>query len=127
MRELKFKAWDYITNKMYGPYTLTELISDAPTDLVDVQDNWRVKPWLKFLQFTGFKDGVGNEIYECDLVRHSLNDEVGVVDWISQRGDWFIQAFRCALGALCFPASWDDELKIEYLEVVGNFHVGNNE
>jgi len=59
-RELKFRAWDALSESMFG-------VNDTP------QEFWsNVHPSscdVHVMQFTGLKDSEGNNIYEGDIVK----------------------------------------------------------
>ena len=57
-RDIKFKAWNHIVNRMQKPFTLKELC-----EFENIQ--WQN---LTFLQYTGLKDKDDIEIYEGDIV-----------------------------------------------------------
>ncbi len=88
MREIKFRAWDTTSKKMYGfekigEYTIEQLCRLLVTD----------DPYTKFMQYTGLKDqnGKGTEMCEGDLVRASGHG-IGEV----QKNNWdeWVVAFK---------------------------------
>lgn len=62
MKEIKFRAWDTKSKKMYEPFTLQFAIGEDGYDTDGVV----------FLQFTGIKDRHGKEIYEGDVIKTPL-------------------------------------------------------
>ena len=60
MREIKFRAWDKVNNKMYDWKYLFSFKS-----VCGLFDNSN----LELMQFTGLLDSSGKEIYEGDIVK----------------------------------------------------------
>ncbi len=85
MREIKFRAWDTIDKKM---------IYDANSDIkvylngsISMKGSW-VDPEIFVLQYTGFKDKNGKEIYEGDILRKQLyhngkknGEQISLIKW----------------------------------------------
>jgi uncharacterized phage protein (TIGR01671 family) len=101
-REMKFRAWDYLTGKMLTP---TNTIGD------DV-----CPPMVWCQEYTGLKDKHGREIYEGDIVRYeewSLDKKwvkISLIEWIDGRdGDGY------RMTGFMLPTFEDDSL-----EVIGN-------
>ena len=74
MREIKFRAWN--NNKMWfvssirfdeGRIYLSETEDLLPDTYVKINDEK-----LKLMQYTGFEDKNGKEIYESDIVKSTL-------------------------------------------------------
>ena len=70
-REIKFKAWDHDNNKMIY-WTLNDLLVrfGDPKYQFNVED--RPSPLFNWLEYTGFKDNNGEEIYERDFVKLTI-------------------------------------------------------
>jgi len=108
MREIKFRAWLPTTKKMTYTHTLDELM------------NWNTRKedngaaiWL---QFTGFKDKNGKEIYEGDVIK--AESRLWQVDFKD----------GCFVGVDFKNVAWDELVNIGYgeTEVIGNIY-GNPE
>lgn len=70
MREIKFRAWDGESKRMSKPFHIDELKFGYIKDI----DNCVMDKDLVLMQFTGFKDKNGKEIYFSDIVKFSFND-----------------------------------------------------
>ncbi len=72
MREIKFRAWNDVDNKIVDWNTLRTL----PKTLVDIISD-RARHY-KLMQYTGLKDKNGVEIYEGDILKNDYG-WIGVV------------------------------------------------
>ena len=83
MREIKFRAWDTTSKKMYSQkdikyYELEQLARFTLTD----------DPYTKFMQFTGLQDKNGVDIYEGDLLQCGDDRFIMHVIWFDKAQGW---------------------------------------
>ena len=94
MREIKFKAWN-------GQAIIDPHINDDLANLNKAIENFANR--FVLLQFTGFYDRYGKEIYEGDIIliyeentveyigesaRHEPANRIEAVEWHKERGMW---------------------------------------
>src|SRR5690606_32122071 len=75
MREIKFRAWDDVEDKMYYTGEETDIIfyfDDNGIVAEKILGEYETEklPYLKYMPFTGLYDRKGTPIYEGDLLQH---------------------------------------------------------
>lgn len=129
MRELKFRAWDKVNNKMLPPCNVWEFgFDDTYGDIfADMQVNSKD---LILMQYTGLKDINGEEIYEGDIVDIQQHDRYlnhkepkylhknCKVKWDNIRCQFYIEI------SYYIMVDFD---RIQSIWVVGNIYENNNE
>lgn len=116
-REIKFRAWN--EGKMVDLLAITPLALDANmnTQLALKGMSGLFLPFggsIELMQFTGLKDKNGKEIYEGDIVSHSMNDYTIPLSVVSFKDGMFVFS--------------DDEdtteliESLDYCEVIGNIY-----
>ncbi len=69
MREIKFRAWDDISNEMFYDIKLEPTKNDSLNNYFNDAVGWH---WM---QFSGLKDKNGKEIYEGDIVEYEREQD----------------------------------------------------
>ena len=123
MREIKFRGWDKVENRMVNINSL-DFPFDRPSGKhmsIDALDGneWRSIDEVHLMQYTGLKHFKDNqEIYEGDVVKGywwengNQHRHIGVVTYIN--GRFVVRGVKQYRGM-------DDEINSVY-EVIGNVH-----
>ena len=124
MREIKFRAWNFIRDAMgmVESYSFKSdggasiYVSDIPRIDGDYKNNYYL------MQYTGLKDKNGKEVYEGDVVEirrdHPVSPEYTFVKGIVKWND-----FTLSYSSVSFDgASWTNGLGRLQVEVLGNIY-----
>lgn len=92
-REIKFRIWDIENKEMLKVQELDfeptfyggriAIRPDQYNDYFDTED-------MILMQYTGFHDRFGNEIYESDIVYILSEDENAIIEWDEQTARFII-------------------------------------
>jgi len=126
MRELKFRAWDERLKKMlYGDNGDFDGIDEDGIIILEHEDDgdriterWITKD-MELMQFTGFKDKNGKEIYEGDIFEK--NGLIQHVHWNRLNASFYLQPRH-------LTKNFDDKIgrygfdEIELFKIIGNIY-----
>lgn len=99
MREIKFRAWDKITEE-WNYFNLKNAM-----DISNFYDNF--EDYINIEQFTGLHDINSKEIYEGDIVKVGKMKYFAEIKWNNFLGRWD-----------CEPYTWS----VYNFEIIGNIH-----
>ncbi|RLF40883.1 MAG: hypothetical protein DRN18_04340 [Thermoplasmata archaeon] len=112
MREIKFRAWDRVEKKMIQVYSLSWKYPSG----FEINNSDAIM--YDLMQYTGFKDKNGREIYEGDIVKGFYRNKeiIDKVIWWEKGCGWYVgydDEEKCNVTALC---------ALEDIEVIGNIY-----
>ena len=115
MREVKFRAWDNISDEMVDHDNLMSQQYAEPWD-----DNIFNDDSHTVMQYTGLKDKNGKEIYEGDIIKtpegysgdYKEQEGISIIEWFSEDYD----------GAAGLYLSMPDDCRWCDCEIIGNIY-----
>jgi len=124
MREIKFRAWDKLFNRMmHNGFSVAAsgdpvgyfIEPDRTPNTVRICGEWRGDSSLILMQYTGLHDKNGKEIYEGDILKHPIYSKNVSVIWFD--GEYVSR----------FVASHDGKnelgtIALTVCEVIGNIY-----
>ena len=107
MREIKFRVWDKELKRMrYDAFMISGFSSGDWVEFITERGNPYPVARFEIMQWTGFKDSDGNDIYEGDIIKIETTENEaleGIVVW----------------GNGCFLLKW--RLDTECYSLLGDF------
>ena len=117
MREIKFRAWDKVKNKMLNIKKVEWHATDGFYSHVNGISCHANKDII-LMQYTGLKDKNGKEIYEGDIVKYTMRDNFG-----GETGTSVVRWNDNCCGFRPFSCDYElDKREFEIIEIIGNIY-----
>ena len=116
MREIKFRAWDTVSNEMFYDF----VVSSSGVVMVDTDGGCVETDSQVLMQHTGLKDKKGKEIYEGDIVSHEGTVSVPNSRFGQKYNETIEVKFEAERGGfipLIYPFTSSEDI-----EVIGNIY-----
>lgn len=128
MREIKFRAWDNVKNRMLytgeeeDVYFELDSSGIVATDVAEYE-HFEKMEHLEYMQYTGLLDKNGREIYEGDIVNVVVNGgyRSGFEKFIKPVPVTYNEELAC-FDPFGWCVMWRKSGKIISAEVIGNIH-----
>lgn len=91
MKELKMKAWDKVKKEVFIIHGISfDIKSLAPSSIKVKGQSWEPAEKFQLLEWTGFEDSCGADVYEGDFIR--ISDILYQVVWNEAEACFELQA-----------------------------------
>lgn len=122
-REIKFRVWDNIGKEMIDE-TSKKYFKIYLNSTLSIESEWLSTDEYELLQYTGFKDGEGSEIFEGDILKEQhhpdSSPEIYKIYFDEKDGQWMANNEKRR-----YWNSLSSLLKyVEAIKIIGNIYEG---
>jgi len=117
LRELKFRVWDKVKEKMFKPQAISfDRQSSKPFAVSVPNCSWEPVGKFELLQWTGFSDENGIDVYEADIVQ--ISSVVYKVIWNEELATFELaqadNSARCNISTINFGSVIGNQFQHEF-------------